>query len=99
MNTIQLHKHLCVAVIALMASTFHVEAQEISVGSYRFRDGGEYSGELFRGKPWGKGKTTYKNGDYYEGEYEKGKRHLYPEPKLNHQEPAPVSFGPEHAQL
>lgn len=29
------------------------------------------------GKPHGKGKTVYKNGDTYEGEYVKGKRQGY----------------------
>ena len=49
-------------------------AQEISTGTYTFRDGAVYQGEVFRGKPYGKGRTTFKNGDVYEGEYVKGKR-------------------------
>jgi hypothetical protein len=32
---------------------------------------------MISGKPHGKGKTTYKNGDFYEGEYGKGKRQGY----------------------
>ena len=52
-------------------------AQEITIGTYKFRGGAEYQGEIFRGKPYGKGKTIFKNGDVYEGEYVKGKRQGY----------------------
>ena len=47
---------------------------QIKIGNYRFKDGGEYVGELKGRKPNGKGKTTFKNGDTYEGEYVKGER-------------------------
>ena len=46
-------------------------AQKITLGSCTTRDGGEYSGEMASGKPHGKGKTTWKNGNLYEGEYAK----------------------------
>ncbi len=41
--------------LALLLSSMAVTAQEITIGTYRFRDGGEYQGEIFRGKPYGKG--------------------------------------------
>ena len=47
-------------------------AQGITLGSCTTRDGGEYNGEMAQGKPNGKGKTTWKNGNWYEGEYVKG---------------------------
>ena len=33
-----------------------------------------YKGEMVAGKAHGKGSATYPNGDFYEGEYIKGKR-------------------------
>ena len=47
-------------------------AQKITLGSCETKDGGTYQGEMASGKPHGKGKTVYKNGDTYEGEYVKG---------------------------
>lgn len=52
-------------------------AQTLKIGTYVFRDGAQYSGEMKAGKPHGKGKTVFKNGDTYEGEYVKGKRQGY----------------------
>ena len=49
------------ATISLMASA------QIRIGNYTFRDGGEYVGELKARKPHGKGRTTYANGDFYDG--------------------------------
>ena len=46
-----------------------VHAQKITLGSCTTKDGGQYKGEMMSGKPEGKGKTLYKNGDVYEGEY------------------------------
>ena len=44
--------------------------QKEGVGRYVFpKDGAIYNGELISGKPNGKGKTTFKTGDVYEGEY------------------------------
>ena len=37
------------------------------------RTGSVYTGEMKGRKPNGKGKTVFKNGDVYEGEYVKGK--------------------------
>ena len=50
---------------------------QIKIGNYTFKDGGEYTGEMKSRKPNGKGKTVYKNGDAYEGEYVKGLREGY----------------------
>ena len=49
-------------------------SQKITMGTCVTKDGGDYSGEMVAGKPHGKGKATYKNGNWYEGHYEKGKR-------------------------
>ena len=48
-------------IISLLCAT--LGAQEIVIGNYTFKDGGEYQGEMFRGKPYGKGVTTFRNGD------------------------------------
>ena len=61
-------------VFALVTSTY---AQKIKIGTYVFKDGAQYSGELMNGKPYGKGETVFKNGDTYKGEYVKGKRQGY----------------------
>ena len=51
-------------------STF---SSEIKIGTYTFKDNGAvYTGEIKGRKPNGKGKTVFKNGDVYEGEYVKG---------------------------
>ena len=49
---------------------------EIKIGNYTFKDGSVYTGEMKGRKPNGKGKTVFKNGDAYEGEYIKGKREV-----------------------
>lgn len=46
---------------------------QIKIGSYTFKDGSEYVGELKGRNPNGKGKTTFKTGDVYEGHYKNGK--------------------------
>ena len=58
--------------IVLLWPVLQGYAQEIKIGNYTFKDGAEYQGELFKGKPYGKGITHFKNGDSYEGEYVKG---------------------------
>lgn len=50
---------------------------EIRIGTYTFKDGSTYTGEMKGRKPNGKGKTVFKSGDVYEGEYVKGKREGY----------------------
>ena len=60
--------------IILFLSSLSLQAQQIKIGNYTFPGGGEYQGEMFKGKPYGKGKTVYPNGDWHEGEYVKGKR-------------------------
>ena len=49
-------------------------AQDIVIGNYTFKNMAKYHGEMFRGKPWGKGKTIFPNGNVYEGIYAKGIR-------------------------
>ena len=52
--------------------------QKTTVGNYTFpKDKAAYTGDLESGKPHGKGKTIFVNGDNYEGEYVKGKRQGY----------------------
>ena len=41
-------------------------AQGINIGTYTFKDGGVYTGELKGRKPNGKGRTVMKNGDVYD---------------------------------
>ena len=52
-------------------------SSEIRIGTYTFKDGSVYTGEMKGRKPNGRGKTVFKNGDVYEGEYVKGKREGY----------------------
>lgn len=61
-------------ILLLLASVSTLATAQIKIGNYTFKDGGEYTGELKGRKPNGKGKTIYKNGNTYEGEYIKGKR-------------------------
>ena len=60
---------IIIAALPLLGS-----AQKITLGSATTKDGGDYQGELLAGKPHGKGRTTWENGNTYEGEYDKGKR-------------------------
>ena len=50
---------------------------DITIGTYTFKDGSVYTGEMKNRRPNGKGRTVFKNGDTYEGEYSRGKRHGY----------------------
>ena len=61
-------------IIAILCLYSLCAQAQIRIGNYKFKDGGEYVGELKGRKPEGKGKTTFTNGDTYEGEYVKGKR-------------------------
>ena len=65
------HTYLLFALMTF--GSLSVSAQ-MSLGYYKFKDGAEYTGELKGRRPNGKGKTVFKNGDTYEGEYVKGKR-------------------------
>ena len=38
---------------------FCLHAQQIKIGNHTFPGGGEYQGEMFKGKPYGTGKTVY----------------------------------------
>ena len=72
---IQTHKKLVSLLLLFSACSIGMEAQKVVIGTYRFKkDGGEYTGEMSKRKPHGKGITKYTNGDSYEGEYVKGKR-------------------------
>ena len=51
-----------------------ISAQKLQVGSYTFKDGSIYTGDMTNNKPNGKGRTQFRNGDVYEGFYLKGKR-------------------------
>ena len=61
-------------IIACCLALADIQAQKITLGTYKMKDGGEYKGEMQAGKPHGKGRTTWKDGDVFEGEYVKGKR-------------------------
>ena len=62
-------------IISVFLITFSISlsAQKITLGSCTTADGGDYKGEMASGKPHGKGRATYKNGDWYDGEYVKGR--------------------------
>lgn len=64
-------KHLYILALLLGFSLSNVMAQKIEVGSCTLKDGGIYTGELKSGKPSGKGRVQYENGDTYEGSFEK----------------------------
>ena len=49
--------------VFLACATSHISAQKITLGNSTTADGGHYNGELVAGKPQGKGKATYKNGN------------------------------------
>ena len=65
------HTYLLFALMTF--GSLSVSAQ-MSLGYYKFKDGAEYTGELKGRRPNGKGKTVFKNGDTYEGEYVKGQQ-------------------------
>ena len=68
-------KYIALIIFALMP--FSGVAQKITLGSCDVKDGtitGTYQGEMAGGKPHGKGRTVYQNGNIYEGDYVKGKR-------------------------
>ena len=84
-------KHLYIVAITLLLSISTLSAQsksnfldrvkgvfstEVKIGTYTFKDGSLYTGDLKRRKPHGMGKTVFKNGDTYEGEYFKGLRQI-----------------------
>ena len=48
-----------------------VFSSEVKTGAYTFKDGSVYTWELVKGRPNGKGRTVFKNGDVYEGGYVK----------------------------
>ena len=55
----------------LATSAVFTQAQKITLGTCKLKDGGEYKGEMQAGKPHGKGRTVWKDGDVFEGEYVK----------------------------
>ena len=63
--------------IILLSVSLLAQAQKVTLGSCATIDNGQYQGEMLGGKPNGKGRTTFPNGDTYEGEYEKGRRQGY----------------------
>ena len=62
-------KAIITALTAVLLVSMPVAGQKMKIGSYTFKDGAIYSGELVSGKPNGKGRTVFKNGDTYDGEY------------------------------
>ncbi len=70
MNDVR-NKYIIILLFFIPACLF---AQKIETGSCTTKDGGSYQGQMFRGKPNGRGKTVYKKGNVYEGEYMKGLR-------------------------
>ena len=55
-----------VLLIVTLYTNSSIMAQGVKIGNYKFKKGGEYQGELYRGKPHGHGKAVFKNGDTYE---------------------------------
>ena len=49
--------------ILMLMLPLMVGAQKITLGSAKTKDGGDYNGEMVSGKPNGKGRTIYKNGN------------------------------------
>ena len=60
-------KRYIITIMALML-LMPVGAQKITIGTLTTKDGGDYNGEIQSGKPHGKGRTVYKNGNVYEGQ-------------------------------
>ena len=63
-----MNKHTLILFTLLTFGSVSASAQ-MSLGYYQFKDGSEYTGELKGRKPNGKGRTVFRNGDVYEGEY------------------------------
>ena len=57
----------------MMACSVPVKAQNPATQTITLSDGGRYTGQVLHGKPNGKGKVVYKNGDVYEGEFLTGR--------------------------
>ena len=51
-----------------------VTAQDVTTGKITYEDG-YYQGEIYEGKPHGRGIRTWSNGNRYEGDFDQGKRH------------------------
>ena len=69
MNISRYISRYMIAGAMLLMNASSVMAQKVMIGNYVFpKDGSTYYGELEGGKPNGKGKTTFKTGDTYEGE-------------------------------
>ena len=68
-------RHTLLTILAAAFTT--VSAQKVTLGSCTTKDNGQYNGEMQSGKPQGKGRTVWTNGNTYEGSYEKGRRQGY----------------------
>ena len=68
-----MNKHIFLLFMWMTLGSASASAQ-LSLGYYKFKDGAEYTGELKGRRPNGKGRTVFRNGDVYEGQYVKGKR-------------------------
>ena len=69
-------KYYALSAVFFLFTTFAF-GQELNIGTYKFKDGSVYTGELQGKKPNGKGTTVFSNGEKFEGEYMKGKRQGY----------------------
>ena len=67
-------KGILLLLCSLVLSAAPAQAQKMRIGTYTFKDGAIYTGEMMAGRPHGEGKTMFKSGDVYEGHYVKGKR-------------------------
>jgi hypothetical protein len=67
MNIYSIYKRHTIATLILLLP-LTAGAQKLTLGSTTTKDGGQYQGEMMQGKPHGKGKVTYNNGNVYEGE-------------------------------
>lgn len=67
-------KNIILLLIVLTYTVMNCQAQKLKIGTYTFKDGSVYTGDLESGRPNGNGKTVFKNGEIYEGHYVKGKR-------------------------
>ena len=68
-NFDQMKKYTYTLVMILLWSATSVA--QIKIGNHTFKDGSSYTGELKGRKPHGKGKTVFKSGYVYVGQYVK----------------------------
>ena len=67
MNFKSTYKAIALAAVLLSSPLLAIAQKGISVGSYVFKDGAVYTGDLYNGKPNGIGTTKFPNGDISDG--------------------------------